>query len=792
MMRMKLIYRFLLMTALLLPLGVGSALAATYNLSAESTTIDYPGVGPVDMWGFALVSYDIGGGLVTVNGPATVPGPALTVPNGDTTLIVNLINNLAEPVSLILPGQALPLVDGLASVPATMTDGQSRTRVTSFVTPTAAGGGSATYTFSGLRPGTYLYESGSHIGVQVPMGLYGAVAVSDDATPPYVTGANEVTLLFSEIDLAMHAEVAGGDYGIFDELNPSSTPYTTALKEGYHPELLLLNGMPFSSDTATALNPAPIAAGDQVLVRLLNAGIRTRSPSFLNVPRMAGTPLPGTELQLVAYDGNLLPTAHRQSGAELPPGSTRDLLLQIDPAASDRYIPVYDRMLGLADGGMTGYLEVGTPAATLTVDTPTDGTVASAGIPGGINCDPGATDCSETVLTGTAMTLHAEPAAADAAFVGWSVATDPAGLVTTGECPDLNDCVVTLDVDKYVFATFNTYTAVTLLAPNTGETISPDSAYTIRWGAPATATTFSLGYSIGTGYPFRAIATNITGSSYRWVIPADALQTNTLIVMVIGYDSTGAEIGRDTSDTTFSIVDNLTLLQPNGGEVIEDVTTNPLSTTDPYTISWSDRLLAGTTVARTALWLQTTPGGSWSPIVSLNGNPGSYGTWDVPATVSSTARVAVIFYDAAGKPILSDTSDAVFGLNTTPAPAAASMGSSLSVAPLSTMTLPQETAVIADPLVLLSPNGGEFIPAGTPFTVIWQSNLEASQYGIQVSIDNGETWTSIGADIPDTQFDWLPAAKLAGSSRVLLKVTAYGGDGKPIAEDVSNEPFALE
>ena len=42
-------------------------------------------------------------------GPITVPGPALTVPPGDTTLTVHLRNDLTVPTSLVINGLVKPM-----------------------------------------------------------------------------------------------------------------------------------------------------------------------------------------------------------------------------------------------------------------------------------------------------------------------------------------------------------------------------------------------------------------------------------------------------------------------------------------------------------------------------------------------------------------------------------------------------------------------------------------------------------------------------------------------------------
>lgn len=72
--------------------------AVTYNLCAGATSKTI-GTDVVAMWGY---------GTVEANGTCTptVPGPALTVPSGDSTLTVNLRNDLTTPVSIVINGQS--------------------------------------------------------------------------------------------------------------------------------------------------------------------------------------------------------------------------------------------------------------------------------------------------------------------------------------------------------------------------------------------------------------------------------------------------------------------------------------------------------------------------------------------------------------------------------------------------------------------------------------------------------------------------------------------------------------
>ncbi len=187
----------------------GQSYGVTYNLRAGVTSKTMPDGTVVPMWGFADDT-TAGAGLGTV----VVPGPALTVPPGDTTLTINLNNTLPEDVSIVIPGQY-----GFVRTANESVDNDSAGpyagRVKSLVHVAPALGGNAAYTWNGIKPGTFLYHSGSHAAVQVQMGLYGAMTAVVDASHAYpgVAFDSSVTLLFSEIDPDVHAAVAGATYG---------------------------------------------------------------------------------------------------------------------------------------------------------------------------------------------------------------------------------------------------------------------------------------------------------------------------------------------------------------------------------------------------------------------------------------------------------------------------------------------------------------------------------------------------------------------------------------------------
>ena len=375
-------FRIQLLTLLGLVTLMPPVFAADYWLWAGQTTKIMPGTGEVvTMWGYAQ---EPDNNFTTLEGTVTVPGPTLTVPPGDNTLTIHLRNNgLPEPVSIVIPGQIA------AMSPFKLPDIHSppRDRVRSFTTQTAPNS-EHIYTWSNLKAGTYLYHSGTHPQVQVQMGLYGSikhdVAIGQAyANIPYDA---EVMLLYSEIDPALHAAVAGGTYG---------TPaYPSTIN--YAPKYFLVNGKPFETSDP-ALTGA--GAGQRTLLRFLNAGLQTRVPVFQ-----------GLDMQLVAEDGNPYPYVRNQYSVFLPAAKTVDAIVTPAPGQEGTYA-VYDRKLGLssrtvADSGMLAKLTIGAAATGVPIavnDTyaATEDTLLTVTAPGVLGNDTPATGLTASLLSGT-------------------------------------------------------------------------------------------------------------------------------------------------------------------------------------------------------------------------------------------------------------------------------------------------------------------------------------------------------------------------------------------------------
>jgi len=404
------------------------------NLTAAPTTATMPDGTAVPMWGYtcgALVS----GSTATCAAlnPASVTTAAtalaaavgtwspvvITVPVGATGgLQINLTNGLTFtplgtttpntiPTSIVIVGQvggglgssrtttaspshqyaqACPSWFIAANPPGTpcttSTPGISNTppnqgpRVQSMSTEVTAGT-TAPLTWSLLKPGTYLLESGTHPSIQVPMGLIGVLVVTTAPSGttagtayPGVTGATtattvpavqynaELPLEFSEIDPVQNAAVytavntAGfSETRVWSGLptdpqgnpgcgNPGSgTLYNTCYPPAvnYTPFYFLINGVAFNKNGAsTSLFAATAGAGvttgisgtGTVLARLVNAGLRMHVPSIVGSQTTgfsgAGQAATVAGFTLIAEDGNPVPGV-QVAGATTVPAADRRL-----------------------------------------------------------------------------------------------------------------------------------------------------------------------------------------------------------------------------------------------------------------------------------------------------------------------------------------------------------------------------------------------------------------------------------------------------------------------------------
>lgn len=314
------------------------AMGATFYLQAESFAMVMPDGVSVTMWGFAPYT---DGTFTTPSATVSVPGPWLVVPPGDTDLVVTIKNTLTEPISLVVNG----LQTATAMVPVMFTDSQTRQRVHSFTHETASGA-VGTYTYANVTPGTFLYQSGTHISKQIPMGLYGGVKKNAAAGQAYGNPApsfdSEELLIYSEVDPVLNNAASAGPVG--------TTAYPSPVS--YAPRYFLING-----NASLTVKQFTGTAGQTVWLRMINAGLTTRVPL-----------LQAHYMTVYAEDGT--PYAHPQERYQvtLPAAKTMDVYLT--PAATGT-VMVTDRR-GYASLGTSGVVGPHAVCSTGTPIVPTD------------------------------------------------------------------------------------------------------------------------------------------------------------------------------------------------------------------------------------------------------------------------------------------------------------------------------------------------------------------------------------------------------------------------------------
>jgi len=288
------------------PTPGGGGGTASAELCAKTGSVTMPDAVVIDIWGFAMGDCDVAG-------PATLPGPQLSVQAGDTVSIT-VDNSLAGNVSLEIPGQSIP-PDPTGTPPGT----------------------EQTYTFVASDPGTYLYESG--MNRQVMMGLYGALIVRPaTAGQAYDSAATaydvEAPLVLGEIDPAFNADP--------DNFNLL----------GFAPKYWLINGEAFPATGMIMASP-----GDRVLLRYLNAGSVHDTMALL-----------GLHQRVVGRDAFPVRYPYDVVGETIPAGSTLDAIVTIPTGSTKPTYPLYNRQLhldnaGAAPGGMMILLDPQTAAA---------------------------------------------------------------------------------------------------------------------------------------------------------------------------------------------------------------------------------------------------------------------------------------------------------------------------------------------------------------------------------------------------------------------------------------------
>ncbi len=296
--------------------------------------------------------------------------------------------------------------------------------------------------------------------------------------------------------------------------------------------------------------------------------------------------------------------------------------------------------------------------------------------------------------------------------------------------------------NQTIFDTSDSYFTsgfIQLLAPNGGTNYQANKTINVTWNSSASVGTVRIDYTSDNETTWHNAANNIINTgNYNWVVPSD-LASNSVKIRVS--DALSGLVIVDKSDTTFAII-KLTLTYPTAGANWMAGSSQP--------IRWTNS--AG--IINVNLELSKNNGLSWDTIrTNLSASDSVY-YWNIPLTIASTqCRIRIL--NSQFQNII-DTSG-VF-------------------------------KIFIPTLVLTSPNGGEYLQAGTTKRITWNSTF-IPVVSLEYSLNNGANWSLINpAVLADSgYFDWTISEGISTSS-ARIKITDLNN---PNLKDSSDNQFNI-
>jgi hypothetical protein len=92
----------------------------------------------------------------------------------------------------------------------------------------------------------------------------------------------------------------------------------------------------------------------------------------------------------------------------------------------------------------------------------------------------------------------------------------------------------------------------------------------------------------------------------------------------------------------------------------------------------------------------------------------------------------------------------------------------------------------APAIAVVQPNGGEFLPAGQQTTIQWTANTPVAAFDVDVSFDDGATWTPVARSVTGTSCPWW--VHEPSTNRARFRVMPVG---LPVFADASNGPVTI-
>ncbi|HSN54617.1 MAG TPA: multicopper oxidase domain-containing protein, partial [Candidatus Sulfomarinibacteraceae bacterium] len=240
--------------------GIGGT---SFAFTAGAGEISTPDGGSIHFWGYHAPGAN----------PAEVPqypGPTLILNQGaDITITLSSELPFGQCTSIVFPGLQVTASGGTSGA---------------LTRETCPGGTPVTYTFNASEPGTYTYYSGTEPGLQVEMGLVGAIIVRPAGQPDWAYYSSEtafdheVMFLLTSIDPKIHQLAEQNRFGEID-LNARWPVYWFINGRAAPDDLAdpFVSWLPHQPDNCTPR----ITPGQKILVRIIG-GDQDQHPLHLH------------------------------------------------------------------------------------------------------------------------------------------------------------------------------------------------------------------------------------------------------------------------------------------------------------------------------------------------------------------------------------------------------------------------------------------------------------------------------------------------------------------------------
>lgn len=103
--------------------------------------------------------------------------------------------------------------------------------------------------------------------------------------------------------------------------------------------------------------------------------------------------------------------------------------------------------------------------------------------------------------------------------------------------------------------------------------------------------------------------------------------------------------------------------------------------------------------------------------------------------------------------------------------------------------IPGDIFKIAATVAVISPNGGEVLPAGSDQTIRWSRFPDIVTSSVQFSTDNGLTWTTIVRRVTETRITWNVPPQT--STTCMVRVIGFNAAGAVVGSDKSDNTFTI-